>query len=152
MNRRHETVEIRLKVPDNAAYTALVALQHLGIDVARVEHAVVWGLTDDGDPATLVARIERNQALFNPNLHAVSIRSQSRPETAEIWIWEVDHDAWRLPGRGIEGVTSAKPMASWRLFQRDGRPASEETLRRACNELLRNAAVEDALFRSSYLT
>ena len=147
MSPRCEIVEVRLKVPDNTAYTALVALQNLGIDVSRVEHAAVWELADHGKPSTLVARIERNEAIFNPNLHVITIRSQPLPEGSEIWVWEVDRGAWKLPGRGIEGIAGAKPMTSWRLFDKNGEPAPEETLDRACNELLRNAAVEDALFR-----
>lgn len=147
MNPNFQTVEIRLKVPDSTAYTALVALQHLGVDVARVEHAVVWEITDHGDPKTLAARIERNEAMFNPNLHTISIRESSLPQAAEIWVWEVDRQAWKLPGRGVEGVSNAKPMTSWRLFDEQDEPVSKETLDRACDELLRNAAVEDALFR-----
>ncbi len=147
MNPRDETVEIRLKVPDNAAYTALVALRHLGIEVGRVEHAIVWTISDRGDPATLVSRIERNETLFNPNLHVVSVRSQSLPLPGEIWTWEVDRDVRRLPGRGVEDVSYAKPMTSWRLFDREGLPAAEhDVLDRACNELFRNVAIEDSLF------
>ena len=43
------TIAITLKIPDNAAYTALTALQKLGFDVARVERSDVYVMTDNGD-------------------------------------------------------------------------------------------------------
>ncbi len=36
------TVAIRLKIPDNEAYTALTALRRLGVDVGRLERAEIW--------------------------------------------------------------------------------------------------------------
>ena len=38
------SVAVKLKIPDNEAYTALTALRRLGVNVARVERAVVWQL------------------------------------------------------------------------------------------------------------
>ena len=41
MSRR--AVAINLKIPDNAAYTALVTLRRLGVDVDRVERSEMVG-------------------------------------------------------------------------------------------------------------
>jgi hypothetical protein len=35
-------VAVGLKIPDNAAYTALVALRRLGVAVERVERSEIW--------------------------------------------------------------------------------------------------------------
>ena len=43
------TVAIKLKIPDNEAYTALSALRRLGIDITRVERAEIWSFEDRGD-------------------------------------------------------------------------------------------------------
>ena len=62
-------VAIGLKIPDNAAYTAMVTLQRLGVDVDRVERSEIWQLEDSLEDSTIARRVERNETIFNPNKH-----------------------------------------------------------------------------------
>ena len=41
-------VAIGLKIPDNTAFTAAVALRRLGIAVERVERSEIWFFEDQG--------------------------------------------------------------------------------------------------------
>ena len=45
--RMKRTIAISLKIPDNTAYTALVALRRLGVAVERVERSEIWFFDDD---------------------------------------------------------------------------------------------------------
>lgn len=145
-------VAIRLKVPDNTAYTALVALRRLGVEVVRVERAELWFLDDAGDPATLGDRVRANEAIFNSHVHELEIRDERRPRSGEVWIREIascaqddrgSTDAQGSNGR-IADVTGAKRAVSWRLFDRLDRPVAKAILACACDALLCNAAIEEA--------
>ncbi len=121
-------IAVRLKVPDNTAYTALVALRRLGVPVARVERATLVVVTAADDSAALEG-VRRDEALFNPNLHEVGLVPHSAPEAGEIWVRAGDETA----------------MQAWRLFDEYGAPAPAETLERARDALLCNPAIETAV-------
>ncbi len=140
---------IGLRIPDNAAYTALVTLQRLGVEVARLERSEVWRFDDDGDPATLAARVEANETIFNPNKHRLVLLERPAPREGEAWIAELDaHDEVRrhLGGKGIEGVVAARRYVGWRLFDRSGAPARHEIVATAVERLLCNPAIERAFY------
>jgi phosphoribosylformylglycinamidine (FGAM) synthase PurS component len=121
-------VAVRLKIPDNEAYTALTTLQRLGIDVARLERSEVYRFDDDGDSAKLVAKVERNETIFNPNKHALAVLDGDVPRPGETWIAELDAPNKRYVG--------------WRLFDANGAPAGTTTVRAAVELLLCNPAIE----------
>jgi hypothetical protein len=136
------TVAIRLKIPDNEAYTALVALRRLGVDVARLERAEIWQLHDNGNESDFVERVERNETLFNPNKHQLSLLEDSRPREGEVWIEALDAREQRLR---IAGIGGARRYLGWRLFAQSHIPASEQTVRAAVDSLLCNPAIERAI-------
>ena len=146
---RQSTVAIGLKIPDNEAYTALVALQRLGIDVARLERSVVWLFDDSGDSETLAQRVEANETLFNPNKHRLALVEKNAPRDGECWIEELGaHDEVRehLGGKGIEGIHRARRYTGWRLYTAANEPVTAQTLQLAVERLLCNPAIEKALF------
>lgn len=127
MSRR--AVAISLKIPDNAAYTALVTLRRLGVDVARVERSEIVRL-EGADPAALQAQVEGNESLYNPNKHRVTVLEDDAPRAGEVWIVQEDE---------------RRPVA-WRLYRAPGEAASREILTQAVERLLCNPAIERAIF------
>ena len=79
-------IAITLKSPDNAAYTALVALRKLGVHVERIERAEIRCFEEDTDTAALTARIESDETVFNPNKHRLTILDRCAPRSGEVWI------------------------------------------------------------------
>jgi hypothetical protein len=152
-------VAIRLKVPDNTAYTALTTLQGLGVNVARIERSRILLCHPEGathqhheeaakkchpEEAALSAavskdalenRIKRDESIFNPNIHALEILDGNTPREGELWIEPLEPTA---------ATTNA--AVGWRLFSQDGTPADRETLQTAAERLLCNPAIERALF------
>lgn len=141
-------VAIRLKIPDNEAYTALTALQRLGVPAKRVERNHVWVFEDDGNEADFVSRVEGNETLFNPNKHELAVLEQAQPRSGEAWIEELGaHDDVRghLGGKGIYGVRRARRYVGWRLFGGEGAPVSTALVHDAVTRLLCNSAIERAI-------
>jgi phosphoribosylformylglycinamidine (FGAM) synthase PurS component len=130
MNDRY--VAISLKVPDNTAFTALLALQRLGVPVERVERARIVPVTGENDAATL-KRVTADESLFNPNLHRVEVRESSTPLDGEMWVWS-----------GASLARDDKHVVAWRLFGERETPVSREVLERARDALLCNPAFETA--------
>jgi len=131
MTRR--AVSISLKIPDNTAYTALVALRRLGIDVERVERSEIFVFDDDGDASALTARIISDETIFNPNKHRLNLLESLRPGWGEVWIEPLEH-----PARG--------PIATaWRLFGPRGTPVKRPILETAIERLLCNPAIDRAV-------
>jgi hypothetical protein len=128
---------VSLKIPDNAAYTALVTLRRLGIDVARVERSEIWRVDDHGEPETFAERMERNEMIFNPNKHRLTVLETIRPRSGEVWI-EMHGDEGRLPQRYV----------GWRLADATGAPVAPAILHAAAERLLANPAIEKAIFAS----
>jgi phosphoribosylformylglycinamidine (FGAM) synthase PurS component len=124
-------VAISLKIPDNTAYTALVALRRLGIEIERVERSEIFLFDDAGDVDALAARIRADETLFNPNKHRLSVLDAPRPQWGEVWIE-------RLETRGDRAT-------SWRLFAARGVPAKRPVLEAAIERLLCNPAIERAV-------
>jgi phosphoribosylformylglycinamidine (FGAM) synthase PurS component len=142
-------VAIGLKIPDNEAYTALVTLQRLGVPVERVERNDVWYLHDDGSEESLPQRIERNETMFNPNKHRLSVLDRALPRGGEAWIDELDaHDEVRehLGGKPIDGVRAARRYVGWRLFDAAGAPVPRDVVAAAVERLLCNPAIEKAIY------
>lgn len=123
-------VAINLKIPDNAAYTALVTLRRLGVDVARVERSEIVRFADAPDARALIAAVESDESLYNPNKHRVTVLDADAPRPGEVWIFQDDGD---------------RPIG-WRLFGASGKPASADVLAQAAERLLCNPAIERALF------
>jgi phosphoribosylformylglycinamidine (FGAM) synthase PurS component len=136
------TAAIALRIPDNEAYTALVALARLGVDVAKVERSEIWRFDDDGDPATLAARIESDESLFNANKHRLTLLDGDAPRAGEVWIVRAG-DAGKPR---IDGVRSARRCIGWRLFDAHGAPVARAVLQAAAERLLCNPAIETAQY------
>jgi phosphoribosylformylglycinamidine (FGAM) synthase PurS component len=142
------TVAIKLKIPDNEAYTALTALRRLGVNVARLERAEIWTLEDGGDAGNFVQRVERNETLFNPNKHELYIVETGKPGAGEVWIdtlrQAMGDEVNDLP-RAVEGVSSGRRYVGWRLFAEGHTPADTATVKDAVEKLLCNPAIERAI-------
>ncbi|MGD0969516.1 MAG: hypothetical protein ABR949_14670 [Candidatus Aquilonibacter sp.] len=123
-------VAINLKIPDNAAYTALVTLRRLGIELARLERAEIVRFDDAPDPATLMAAVEQDESLFNPNKHRVTVLDTDAPRPGEVWIVQ-DNDN--------------RPVG-WRLYSSPDLPADRAVLAQAAERLLCNPAIERTIF------
>lgn len=128
-------VSISLKIPDNTAYTALVALRRLGVDVDRVERSEIL-LFDDVDADALVARITADETMFNPNKHRVSVLQSAKPSWGEVWIEPLSN-----PGRRA---------VAWRLYNAHGSPVKRPVLEMAVERLLCNPAIDRAVTRDLF--
>jgi len=136
------TIAVKLKIPDNEAYTALTALRRLGVDIARLERAEIWQLEDTANADDFAERVERNETLFNPNKHELQILDGDRPREGEAWIEQLDaHDV----AVRIAGVSHARRYIGWRLFSQAHTPAQPQIVRAAVDQLLCNPAIERAL-------
>jgi hypothetical protein len=150
---RTSVVEIALTIPDNEAYTALATLQRLGLDIAELRRAEVWSfiLRDDVDDVAFLERIRTLETMYNPNKNELRVLAQGSPELGEVWIDEPGHgimeEPVRISGRELQGVIRAVRLVSWRLFGRDGAPASPDVVDRASGMLLCNSAFQRARIR-----
>ena len=141
MTRR--AVAISLKIPDNEAYTALVALQRLGVEVERVERSAILLFDDEGDADALVARITRDETIFNPNKHRLSILDAAKPRWGEVWIEALepfDSAQGKLPRSRTRRFATA-----WRLFGARGTPVKRPVLDMAIERLLCNPSIDRAV-------
>lgn len=139
-------VAITLKIPDNTAYTAAVALRNLGLQIERVERSEIWFFNDAGDAAALLARIESDATIFNPNKHRATLLDEARPADGELWIEPLDA-ASRHPEQSRRAAAVA-----WRLFVSRQRRADRRLLTAAAAGLLCNSAIERAVYSSSDAT
>lgn len=137
------TIAVRLKIPDNEAYTALTTLRRLGVDVGRLERAEIWQIRDDGDPKDFALRVERNESLFNPNKHELQVLNADKPREGEVWIAELD--APEQPVR-VESASVGRRYTGWRLFSHGHDPADRATVQAAVERLLCNPAIERAIY------
>jgi phosphoribosylformylglycinamidine (FGAM) synthase PurS component len=146
------TIAIRLKIPDNEAYTALTALRRLGVAVERLERSEIWRVHDTGDPATLAARVETNESIYNPNKHRLTVLESNDPRPGEAWIFELPvaggDDAQArdtIGGKTIPGISAARRYVGWRLLDAAGSPVPRPVVEAAIERLLCNPAIERAL-------
>lgn len=143
-------VAIELTVPDNTAFTVLVALRQLGYaQLARVERADVLRLTLDQPPENadaIVEALKRAEVIFNPNKHKLIWRGAGSSDPAdpnwEAIVSDRDDDnsgLARLLGDhfGIRDLKALERATAWRLFDEHG-SAPKERLEWACRELLAN--------------
>lgn len=130
-------VAIGLKIPDNAAYTALVALRRLGVNVERVERSEIWLFDDEGDVEALTARVKNDERIFNPNKHRLELLGAAVPRSGETWI-----EPLLALGHGAAAT-------AWRLFAANGAPANRSVLDAAIERLLCNPAIERAVADAS---
>lgn len=135
---KDKVVAIGLKIPDNSAYTAMVTLQRLGVEVQRVERSDIMRFENDADSGELRARIERDESVFNPNKHRITVLDNPQPRPGEVWIETIGAKSTiaRMPARRYVG---------WRLFAGDA-PAPRATLDAAVTSLLCNPAIERAIY------
>ena len=127
-------VAITLKIPDNTAYTAAVALRNLGLPIERVERSEIWFFNDGGDPAALLSRVESDATIFNPNKHRARVLEHAYPGDGELWI------------EPLHAREVARAIA-WRLFVSGQRRADRRLLAAAAEGLLCNPAIERARFQ-----
>lgn len=126
---------VALKIPDNEAYTAMRALQRLGIAVAHVRRADVLVFNGDEGDETLRERIERDETLFNPNKHRLERLASMQPLAGEVWIEMLD----------TPRSAPMRRLVSWRLFGAADEPLGGDELDAACVRLLCNPAIERAI-------
>ncbi|HXM17528.1 MAG TPA: hypothetical protein VN934_01815 [Candidatus Tumulicola sp.] len=140
-------VAIELTVPDNTAFTVLVALRQLGYaELARVERAEVLRLSLDQPPENaeeIVEALRRAEVIFNPNKH----RMRRTHDAADSNAWEAivsdrDDDNSGLARLladhfGIRDLKALERATAWRFFDEHG-SAPKERLEWACRELLAN--------------
>lgn len=128
-------VSISLKIPDNTAYTALVALRRLHVAVDRVERSEIYFFDDGGDVEALKRRIESDERIFNPNKHRLAVLDSTKPGAGELWIEPLEP---RHPSTPLR-------VTAWRLFDAQNRPAANEVLEMAAERLLCNRAIDRAI-------
>jgi hypothetical protein len=127
-------IAISLKIPDNTAYTALVALRRLGVVAEAVDRSDIYIFDDGGDVASLVARVKSDERIFNPNKHRLTVLDTDGPRTGETWIARTNEGAQR------------DRFVAWRLFDAQGEPVTQAVLAAAADRLLCNPSIERALF------
>ena len=125
--RDARTVAITLKIPDNAAYTALTRCGG-SASTSRAWSAARFGGSKTSDPEALSsARIERNETIFNPNKHRLHVLEHADGRaTAKSWIRR-----------------SAARTTTWRRFGGKGLPVAGALLYR------RRAPVRDQAMRAA---
>lgn len=129
------TIAIKLKIPDNTAYSALTALRRLGVDVTAVERADIWQFAGPGSDAEVAESVKRNELLFNVNKHVLDVLPSSEPRPGEAWVCGND-DPEKAPARHYVG---------WRLFDNKGKPVKPAVVKDAVEKLLCNPAIERAI-------
>ena len=142
---------VRLAIPDNEAYTAMVTLQRLGIRCESVERAEIhiFGLEDDAPADELDRVVPTIATIYNPNKHRLRRLSAPRPMKGEVWVTARElpevHDQVVVGGIRLPGVRSAWKATSWRLQDAAGNDVSTELLDRAVETLLCNSAFQRAI-------
>jgi hypothetical protein len=132
-------VAVALKIPDNTAYTAGVALRRLGVAVGRVERSEIRLFDDGGDSHALLKSVEADETIFNPNKHVATILARPAPRAGEVWIESLED----LSHPERSGRAAA---VAWRLLDARGAPFDAGGLRAAVERLLCNPAIERAVY------
>jgi phosphoribosylformylglycinamidine (FGAM) synthase PurS component len=146
---------VELTIPDNTAFTVLVALRDLGYrDLTRVQRSDVLRLhvRDDAmSRESCAAALTRAEVVFNPNKHRLSYANGAVSRESEAVVSDKDDDTDALKGLlgsrfGIHGLQGLERAVSWRLFEGDA-AASEDRLQWACRSLLANPHSQDCAIR-----
>jgi hypothetical protein len=147
--------EVRLTIPDNAAFTARATLDRLGLGMEELTRAEIYLFdVDDACVAALDAAVPTIETIYNPNKHVFRIRD-AVPEAGELWVGnrpaqggpspvpkQEPMQAFRIAGRSLAGVRSLERYVSWR-FRRRGAAAPPELVLVAAESLLANAAYQN---------
>jgi len=136
------TVAIKLKIPDNTAFSALTALRRLGVQVDRVERADIWQFAGPGSSDDVATSVKRNESLFNPNKHLLEVLESPTPRAGETWISNIPSPGEDQPG---SSKGAARHYVAWRLFAGGDQPADKATVDSAIEKLLCNPAIERAI-------
>jgi hypothetical protein len=131
-------ISVTLKIPDNEAYTALVALRRLGVDAHHVERGDIYLFDDGGDVESLRRRVIADETIFNPNKHRLIVLDAIVPRAGEVWIEPLS-----------AGGDTRRVAVAWRLFDAHGEPVAPGVLEAATDRLLCNPAIDRAIFRGS---
>lgn len=142
MSVERRAVAVTLKIPDNTAYTTAVALRNLGLPIERVERSEIWLVDGGGDSTELLARIESDPTIFNPNKHRATLLDQPHPGDGELWVLRHAQDD--------KAYASGPDAIAWRLFVSGQRRADRRLLAAAAEGLLCNPAIERVVLRQSF--
>jgi len=143
--------DVRLTIPDNEAFTALTALQRLGLDVAHAERSDIYVADVAEDhAAALDATMRISETLFNPNKHRLTVREAAQPLPGEVWVAPRSEAAPEsgvvtVAGRTLPGTRALYRRTAWRLFDARGRFVDDAVLAAAVAGLLCNPAFQLAL-------
>lgn len=140
------TYAVEMTIPDNEAFTAGVALNRLGIPVARVHRLDIWSFTvDPREVEALDAVVSSLETIFNPNKHRLTIRATDSPEPGEVWVMARDETpATTVAGRSLPGVRAIHRRTAWRLLDDAGNDLDDALLARASETFLCNPAFQEA--------
>jgi phosphoribosylformylglycinamidine (FGAM) synthase PurS component len=134
-------IYIRPTIPDNEGRTAFAVLRRLGVGVTGLERAVLLLLPGESGLHAVEGSVRANEALFNPNIHALQVLPLEAPGPGEVWI-ESD-----LPDRvTIAELGEVRRVSAWALRGSEG-PAGAELIGEALRALLLNPAVEHLVER-----
>lgn len=138
---------VRLAIPDNEAYTALVTLQRLGVPCEGIARADVHVFGVESEAADELVRLVPTIAtIYNPNKHRLAVLAEPRPSAGEVWIAQGElprpRQAIVVGGVRLPGVQTMWRATSWRLSQPGGKDVAPEVLARAVETLLCNPAFQ----------
>jgi hypothetical protein len=147
MAAAEKSFAVALTIPDNEAFTALTTLRRLGVHVGGVRRADIWTFEVEPSAAdTLAATLATLETVFNPNKHALSERTGSRPAPGEVWIASQDDAAAAsVAGRAIPGVHGIRRRVAWQLLDETGNICDPSVLERAVVTFLCNPAFQKAI-------
>jgi len=149
-------VEVVLTIPDNEAETALATLRRLGVHVERLRRSDLYRVElDAASESTLLETLRQIETIYNPNKHALELRSDGAPRAGEVWVGEANLESVRktdvhsviVAGRVLTGVRRLERLVAWQLFGERGKPASAEVVLRATESLLCNPAFQRAVMQ-----
>jgi hypothetical protein len=138
---------VTLTIPDNEAYTALTALNRIGLPVEAAVRSDVWIATvDAARAAALDGIIGTIETIYNPNKHRLEVRTDAGPRPGEVWITAHDETpAITVAGRTVDGVRGIVRRTAWRLLDERGVDVPPDVLDRATESFLCNPAFQKAL-------
>jgi hypothetical protein len=138
---------ITLTIPDNEAFTALTALNRMGLPVEGAVRSDVWIASVDAEHApALDGTIRTIETIYNPNKHRLDVRNDARPRPGEVWITAHDETpAITVAGRTVAGVHGIVRRTAWRLLDQNGADVPASVLDRATESFLCNPAFQKAI-------
>jgi len=129
-------IYIRPTIPDNEARTAFAILRRLGVGLTGLERAVLLLHAGDLDLEAVKASVRADEALFNPNIHALHVLPLEVPGPGEVWIESDLADRLTVAWFG-----EVRRVRAWIMRGAEG-PAGAELIGETLRALLLNPAVE----------